>query len=89
MITLELHTGEFLLWEYGPAFAALVFSESLITWCYCGPPVIDRQTGEVIVSVSWLSYIPALGVQDFLIENVHVLWVVPPEGGLIAEVLAP
>ena len=56
--------GQFLFWSFRPAQAAEVFGTVKIAWLFDG------------VSVSWTSFVPALGVVNFALVAGAVLWVV-------------
>ncbi len=56
--------GQFLFWQFGPANAADVFGTVKIAWLF--DPV----------AISWISFIPALGITDFALDAGAVLWIV-------------
>ena len=68
--------GQFLFWSFGPAQAAEVFGTVKIAWLFDG------------VSVSWTSFVPALGVVNFALVAGAVLWVVS-DGSQTINVGAP
>ena len=87
--TLEfMEGGQFYLWSHGP-HSASIFAGAKIVWCFCGPPLEDSMgnvvldsMGNVASPITWISYVHALGVENFPLEDGLVLWVVAPEGGL-------
>ena len=74
--TLTLNAGgQFVFWQFGPANAADVFTGVKIAWLFNA------------TAVSWLSFIPALGITNFALADGDVLWVVSDTAQEI-EVLA-
>ena len=60
--------GQFVFWAFGPALAADVFGAVKIAWLF--DPA----------AVSWISFIPALGVTNFALSQGVVLWIVTNTG---------
>ena len=56
--------GQFWFWQFGPTEAAAIFTVLKIAWLW--DPA----------AFSWVSFVPALGVTNFLVEAGDFLWVV-------------
>ena len=63
--TLSLNAGgQFVFWQFGPHTADHIFAGVKIAWLF------DATT------VSWTSFVPALGIVNFALFDGTVLWVV-------------
>ena len=75
---LELEPGgQFVQWAFPDKQAAELFAALTIAWLF------DEG------SVSWTSFIPQLGITDFLVTNGAVLWLVSPDGADIVVSFGP
>ena len=65
--------GQFVQWTFGATSASVVFPDLKIAWLF------NTDTGEAGGGAStqaWTSFIPQLGITDFVLGGGAVLWLV-------------
>ena len=79
--------GQFVQWAFPAKQASEVFALLTIAWLF------NEDAGEAgsgaSTTGSWTSFIPQLGITDFLITNGAVLWLVSPDGQDIVVSFGP